>query len=80
MSQELLFELNERPEAKIDNTEIVQVLLYYEKAEAKDFKQLCKAGMKIEFPNEYIEKGNISDFLLKVLKKYYGENSAKTNL
>jgi hypothetical protein len=65
-------ELYDQKEQIDDRTEITQVLLYYESEEAKEFKRLCKIGIQKEFPGTFIEKGNISDFLLKVLKKYYG--------
>jgi len=38
----------------------------------KEFKKLCKTGMKKEFGADYQTKGNLSDLLLKVLKENYG--------
>lgn len=55
----------------IDNTEITTTLLYFSKDELKEFKKYCKELMKIQFPNQYQEKGNLSDLLLKILKKEY---------
>lgn len=54
-----------------DNTEIVQVILYFSQEETKEFKKLCKELMKREWPGEYIDKGNLSDLLLKILKKQH---------
>lgn len=59
----------------IDNTEITTTILYFSKEELKEFKTLCKEGMKVEFGNEFQEKGNLSDLLLKVLKDKYGRNT-----
>ncbi len=56
----------------IDETEITTTLLYFSKDELKEFKKLCKVGIKIEFGKEYQQKGNLSDFLLKTLKEKYG--------
>jgi hypothetical protein len=59
----------------IDNTEITTTILYFSKDELKQFKALCKDGMKLEFGNEFQEKGNLSDLLLKVLNDKYGTNT-----
>lgn len=56
----------------IDETEITTTLLYFSKQELRQFKKLCKAGIKIEFGEEYQQKGNLSDFLLKILNERYG--------
>jgi hypothetical protein len=55
-----------------DKTEIVTTLLYFAEPELKEFKKLCKVGMKIEFPETYLDKGNITDLLLHLLRKNYG--------
>lgn len=59
-------------DSPIDNTEITTTILYFSKEELKEFKSLCKEGMKKEFGKEYQTKGNISDFLLIILKQRYG--------
>lgn len=56
----------------IDNTEITMTILYFSSEESKLFKNLCKKGIKIEFPDNFQEKGNISDLLLILLKQKYG--------
>jgi hypothetical protein len=58
-------------DSPIDNTEITTTILYFSKEELKEFKSLCKEGMKKEFGEEYQTKGNISDFLLIILKQRY---------
>jgi hypothetical protein len=55
-----------------DNTEITTTILYFSKTELAQFKKMCKIGMKKEYPLQYQEKGNISDFLLKILNQNYG--------
>lgn len=54
-----------------DDTEIVQILLYLSKPEAREFKRLCKRGIKEFFPTDFQERGNVSDFLLQLLRKHY---------
>lgn len=73
MQQEELFTEVGSRDYEIDNTEISSILIYYSKEELIEFKKLCKIGMKIEF-DDYIHKANISDFLLKVLKKHYAND------
>lgn len=55
-----------------DDTEIVQIILYLNRPDTKEFKRLCKEGIKDFFPDNFQEKGNVSDFLLQLLRKYYG--------
>ena len=64
-----------KDESPIDNTEITTTILYFSKEELKQFKYLCKEGMKVEFGAQYQEKGNLSDLLLKVLNDKYGTNT-----
>jgi len=56
----------------IDDTEITTTMLYFSKQELKQFKTLCKTGIKIEFGQDFQQKGNLSDLLLKVLNEKYG--------
>lgn len=55
----------------LDDTQITTTLLYFSKDELKEFKKLCKNGIKKEFGENYQSKGNLSDFLLIVLRKNY---------
>ncbi len=59
-------------ESPIENVEITTTLLYFSKEELKEFKKLCKTGIKKEFGEEFQQKGNLSDFLLKILRQHYG--------
>ena len=56
----------------IDETEITTTILYFSTDELRQFKQLCKKGIKQEFNDEFKQKGNLSDFLLLILKRHYG--------
>lgn len=56
----------------IDNTEITTTILYFSTEELKEFKALCKKGIKKEFGAKYQQKGNLSDLLLNILKERYG--------
>lgn len=58
--------------SEIDNTEITTTLLYFSTEELKEFKELCKKGIKQEFKEQYQTKGNLSDLLLILLRKNYG--------
>ena len=55
-----------------DNTKITTTILYMSTDELKEFKALAKKGIKEMFGEEYKQKGNLSDFLLNVLKEKYG--------
>ena len=57
----------------IENVEITTTMLYFSRQELKEFKTLCKKGIKKEFGQEYQQKGNLSDLLLKLLKQNYGD-------
>ena len=56
----------------IDETEITTTILYFSKQELKEFKELCKKGIKIEYNEDFQQKGNLSDFLLLILNQKYG--------
>lgn len=63
--------VNNSPE---DSTEITTTILYFSKEELHLFKKLCKEGIKKEFNEDFQQRGNLSDFLLKILKEKYGNN------
>lgn len=56
----------------IDETEITTTILYFSTDELRQFKKLCKKGIKAEYNDEFKQKGNLSDFLLLILKRHYG--------
>jgi len=55
----------------IEDVEITTTILYFSRQELKQFKALCKKGIQQEFGEEYQQKGNLSDFLLMLLKRNY---------
>jgi len=57
----------------IEDVEITTTILYFSRQELKEFKKLCKKGIKQEFGEEYQQKGNLSDLLLKILRKEYND-------
>jgi hypothetical protein len=59
----------------IENVEITTTILYFSKEELKQFKHLCKEGMKREYGPNFQDKGNLSDLLLKVLNEKYGTST-----
>jgi hypothetical protein len=54
--------------SETDNTEITTTILYFSKEELIEFKKLCKIGIHKTFGTEYQQKGNLSDYLLKILR------------
>jgi len=71
---EKLFDEDYFPEGgkEIDETQITTTLLYFSDEELTEFKKLCKVGIKKMFGAEYQQKGNLSDFLLTLLRNNYG--------
>ena len=57
-----------------DNTEITTTILYFSSDELKRFKHLSKIGIKKEFGQDFQQKGNLSDFLLKILTERYEDS------
>lgn len=55
----------------IDETQITTTILYMSVDELKLFKKLAKIGIKEMFGQEYKQKGNLSDFLINLLKEKY---------
>ena len=58
----------------VDKTQITTTILYFSEEELKEFKRLCKKGIKKEFGEDSQTRGNISDLLLKVLKQNYEDS------
>lgn len=59
---------------EVEQIEITTTILYFSKDELKEFKKLCKNGMRKVYGSEYQTKGNLSDFLLTELRKYEDNN------
>ena len=60
-------------QSPIEDVEITTTILYFSRQELKEFKRLCKKGIQKEFGEQYQQKGNLSDLLLKVLKQNYDD-------
>mgnify|MGYP003113392751 CR=1 FL=1 len=60
--------------SQYDDTEITTTILYFSKEELKTFKILCKKLMHKIYKQNAHEKGNLSDLLLYILKKYDQNN------
>ena len=60
-------------QSPLDNTEITTTILYFSEQELKLFKALCKKGIRELYNEDYQQKGNLSDFLLNILKQRYGQ-------
>jgi hypothetical protein len=58
-------------QSPVDTTDITTTILYFSKEELADFKTLCRKGIKLEFGEEFQQKGNLSDLLLKILNEKY---------
>lgn len=58
-----------------DDTNINQVILYYDDPSFDDLKRLAKEAMRQEFPQDF-QKQNLSTILLHILKKHYGSKEA----
>lgn len=61
----------------VDNTEITTTILYFSTDELREFKRLCKVGIRKEFNEGFMQKGNLSDFLLLILKQRYENTQVK---
>lgn len=57
---------------ELEDVHITTTILYMSEQELKQFKSLCKIGIKQHFGVSFQEKGNITDLILHLLKKEYG--------
>lgn len=59
-----------KDESPIQDLDITTLILYLSTTELKEFKHLCKEGMKKMLPETYRDEGNVPDLLLKLLREY----------
>ena len=52
----------------IEDIQITTTMLYFSKKELREFKKLCKIGIQKTYGEEYQTKGNLSYYLLKILR------------
>jgi len=65
-----MFDINLEPDnSPIDNTNITTTQLFYSTEEHREFKELCKKGMMLMYPNTFADS-NINDFILQILRFY----------
>lgn len=57
-----------------EEVHITTTILYMSEKELKEFKKLCKVGIKELFGENFQEKGNYTDLILHLLRKEYGTN------
>jgi hypothetical protein len=69
------FGVDESPQ---DDTQITTTLLYFSDTELKEFKAGCKQAMRKMFGHQVMEKGNMSDLLLQLIKKYNEDDNTET--
>lgn len=61
----------------VDDTQITTTILYFSEEELKQFKKDAKQAMKKMFGHEVVERGNLSDLLLNLLKEYNGNSESQ---
>lgn len=57
-----------------EEVHITTTILYMSEQELKQFKSLCKIGIKELFGKDFQDKGNYTDLILYLLNKEYGQN------
>lgn len=70
MTQPDLFGLNipKNTEPK-ESVEITTTILYLSAQELKEFKKLAKEGIKKMFGSEFQQRGNLTDYILELMRK-----------
>jgi hypothetical protein len=72
MIQDLFgYDIPKNTEPKED-IQITTTILYMDEKELKQFKKLCKIGIKQLYGDTFQEKGNYTDLILHLLNKEYG--------
>lgn len=56
----------------IQDINITTTILYMSEAELKEFKKLAKEGIKKLFGQEFQQKGNLTDYILNLMRKDNG--------
>lgn len=52
-----------------EDIEITTTILYMSKEELKEFKKLAKEGIKRLYGAEFQQKGNLTDYILHLIRK-----------
>lgn len=53
----------------IEDVDITTTILYMSTVELKEFKILAKQGIKKMFGSEFQQKGNLTDYILELIRK-----------
>lgn len=61
-----------KDESPIQDVDITTTILYMSTKELKEFKELAKAGIKEMFGADFQQKGNLTDFILNLMREKYG--------
>lgn len=62
----------------LKDIDITTTLLYMSTEELKEFKKLAKDGIKYLWQDEFQQRGNLTDFILYLMRKYNDEVVQKT--
>jgi hypothetical protein len=67
----LLFEdeFENKQDLPLQDVEITTTILYMSKTELKEFKHLAKEGIKKLWGQEFQQKGNLTDYILHLMRK-----------
>lgn len=69
-----LFELDiPKNNEPIQEVNITTTILYMSEAELKEFKKLAKEGIKRLWQQDFQQKGNLTDYILHLMRKDNGE-------
>lgn len=66
----------EKDNSPIEDVEITTTILYISRTELKEFKQKAKKGIERMFGEEYQQKGNLSDYILTLIRQDYENNNS----
>lgn len=70
LHQNTLFDLDiPKNNDPVEEVNITTTILYMSEVELKQFKKLCKEGIKKHFGADFQTKGNITDYILKLIHK-----------
>lgn len=53
----------------VEDINITTTILYMSETELKEFKKLCKEGIKKLYGETFQQKGNLTDYLLHLIRK-----------
>lgn len=66
---ELFENILSKDDSPLENVEITTTILYMSKDELKEFKKLAKEGIKRLWKCDFQQKGNLSDYILHLIRK-----------